>query len=170
MNLVTVSRLQRNPTVKSEIQMRNFETSIPVGFLHLPHQPGSGHSRRSVPPLCRPVRIRCPCWSECREIVHNVTNDRSVRTGPDPTDRTTYVRTYDNVYVPPVPEPNRTVPVPPVPVRPGPARPGPYRSVTDVTGTGTERTNEERTTGRKPAVRYRNTYRTFPFNGTVRDR
>ena len=32
MNLVTVSRLQRNPTVKSEIQMRNFETSIPVGF------------------------------------------------------------------------------------------------------------------------------------------
>ena len=33
MNLVTVSRLQRNPTVKSEIQMRNFEASIPVGFL-----------------------------------------------------------------------------------------------------------------------------------------
>ena len=33
MNLVTVSRLQRNPTVKTEIQMRNFETSIPVGFL-----------------------------------------------------------------------------------------------------------------------------------------
>ena len=31
MNLVTVSRLQRNPTVKSEIQMRNFETSIPAG-------------------------------------------------------------------------------------------------------------------------------------------
>ena len=31
-NLVTVSRLQRNPTVKSEIQMRNFEASIPVGF------------------------------------------------------------------------------------------------------------------------------------------
>lgn len=36
MNLVTVSRLQRNPTVKSEIQMRNFETSIPVGFLCYP--------------------------------------------------------------------------------------------------------------------------------------
>ena len=32
MNLVTVSRLQRNPTVKAEIQMRNFEASIPVGF------------------------------------------------------------------------------------------------------------------------------------------
>ena len=36
MNLVTVSRLQRNPTVKSEIQMRNFEASIPVGFLCYP--------------------------------------------------------------------------------------------------------------------------------------
>ncbi len=36
MNLVTVSRLQRNPTVKSEIQMRNFETSIPVGFFAYP--------------------------------------------------------------------------------------------------------------------------------------
>lgn len=36
MNLVTVSRLQRNPTVKSEIQMRNFETSIPVGFFTYP--------------------------------------------------------------------------------------------------------------------------------------
>lgn len=36
MNLVTVSRLQRNPTVKSEIQMRNFEASIPVGFFTYP--------------------------------------------------------------------------------------------------------------------------------------
>lgn len=36
MNLVTVSRLQRNPTVKSEIAMRNFETSIPVGFFTYP--------------------------------------------------------------------------------------------------------------------------------------
>ena len=35
-NLVTVSRLQRNPTVKSEIQMRNFEASIPVGFFTYP--------------------------------------------------------------------------------------------------------------------------------------
>ncbi len=35
-NLVTVSRLQRNPTVKSEIQMRGFETSIPVGFFTYP--------------------------------------------------------------------------------------------------------------------------------------
>ena len=36
MNLVTLSRLQRNPTVKSELQMRNFETSIPVGFMCYP--------------------------------------------------------------------------------------------------------------------------------------
>ena len=36
MNLVTVSRVQRNPTVKAEIQMRNFEASIPVGFFRYP--------------------------------------------------------------------------------------------------------------------------------------
>ena len=36
MDLVTVSRLQRNPTVKTEIQMRNFEASIPVGFFTYP--------------------------------------------------------------------------------------------------------------------------------------
>lgn len=36
MNLVTVSRLQRNPTVKTEIRMRNFEESIPVGFFTYP--------------------------------------------------------------------------------------------------------------------------------------
>ena len=36
MNLVTVSRLQRNPTVKAEIKQRNFEASIPVGFFCYP--------------------------------------------------------------------------------------------------------------------------------------
>ncbi len=36
MNLVTVSRLQRNPTVKAEIQQKNFESSIPVGFFTYP--------------------------------------------------------------------------------------------------------------------------------------
>ena len=36
MNMVTVSRLQRNPTVKSEIQMRGFDASIPVGFFTYP--------------------------------------------------------------------------------------------------------------------------------------
>ena len=39
MNLVTLSRLERNPTVKSEIKMRNFENSIPVGFLTYPLSP-----------------------------------------------------------------------------------------------------------------------------------
>lgn len=36
MNLVTVSRLQRNPTVKNEIKMRDFETSLPAGFFAYP--------------------------------------------------------------------------------------------------------------------------------------
>ena len=45
MNLVTVSRVQRNPTVKTEIKMRNFETSIPVGFFCYPVQPGFRHHR-----------------------------------------------------------------------------------------------------------------------------
>ena len=62
MNLVTVSRLQRNPTVKSEIQMRNFEASIPVGFFTIrsARQQISQHSRQ------RPFlsgKIRCRCWS-----------------------------------------------------------------------------------------------------------
>ena len=36
MNLVTLSRLTRNPTVKEEIKLRNFETSLPVGFVTYP--------------------------------------------------------------------------------------------------------------------------------------
>ena len=36
MNLVTVSRIQRNPTVKTEIKMRNFEANIPLGFFCYP--------------------------------------------------------------------------------------------------------------------------------------
>ena len=36
MNLVTVARLERNPTVKAEIQQKHFETSIPAGFLCYP--------------------------------------------------------------------------------------------------------------------------------------
>lgn len=40
-NLVTVSRLQRNPTVKNEIKLRNFEASIPVWLFQLSNQPGS---------------------------------------------------------------------------------------------------------------------------------
>ena len=47
MNLVTVSRLQRNPTVKSEIQMRNFEASIPVDVFYLSDQSGGRYHRVS---------------------------------------------------------------------------------------------------------------------------
>lgn len=36
MNLVTVSRLQRNPTIKTEIKERGFEKSVPAGFLNYP--------------------------------------------------------------------------------------------------------------------------------------
>lgn len=36
MNLITVSRVQRNPTVKTEIRMRNFEANIPLGFFCYP--------------------------------------------------------------------------------------------------------------------------------------
>ena len=43
MDLVSVSRLQRNPTVKSEIQMRNFEASIPVGFFTYPISQAADH-------------------------------------------------------------------------------------------------------------------------------
>ena len=50
MNLVTVSRVQRNPTVKAEIQMRNFEGQHPGRFLLLSYQPGGGYHR--VPRDC----------------------------------------------------------------------------------------------------------------------
>ena len=44
MNLVTLARLERNPTVKSEIQMRGFQHSIPMGF-DLSRQPDGGYYR-----------------------------------------------------------------------------------------------------------------------------
>ena len=69
MNLVTVSRLQRNPTVKSEIQMRNFETSIPVGFFTYPiSQPAdiTAFGATTVPA----GEDQMPMLEQCREIVH----------------------------------------------------------------------------------------------------
>ena len=59
MDLVTVSRLQRNPTVKSEIQMRNFETSIPVASSPTPLA-RRRTSRPSRLPRFPWVRIRLP--------------------------------------------------------------------------------------------------------------
>ena len=69
MNLVTVSRLQRNPTVKSEIQMRNFETSIPVGFFTYPISQAadiSAFGATTVPA----GEDQMPMLEQCREIVH----------------------------------------------------------------------------------------------------
>ena len=62
MNMVTVSRLQRNPTVKAEIQLRNFDASIPVGFFTTPS------ARLRTLPLSRQqlslwVKIRSQCWN-----------------------------------------------------------------------------------------------------------
>ncbi|HBZ53711.1 MAG TPA: tryptophan--tRNA ligase, partial [Eubacterium sp.] len=68
MNLVTVSRLQRNPTVKSEIQMRNFETSIPVGFFTYPISQASDITAFKA--NCVPVgEDQLPMIEQTREIV-----------------------------------------------------------------------------------------------------
>ena len=69
MNLVTVSRLQRNPTVKSEIQMRNFETSIPVGFFTYPISQASDITafRATTVPA---GEDQMPMVEQTREIVH----------------------------------------------------------------------------------------------------
>ena len=69
MNLVTVSRLQRNPTVKSEIHMRNFETSIPVGFFCYPISQAAditAFGATTVPA----GEDQMPMLEQCREIVH----------------------------------------------------------------------------------------------------
>lgn len=68
MNLVTVSRLQRNPTVKSEIQMRNFETSIPVGFFTYPISQAADITAFKATTV--PVgEDQEPMIEQCREIV-----------------------------------------------------------------------------------------------------
>ena len=69
MNLVTVSRLQRNPTVKSEIHMRNFETSIPVGFFTYPISQAADITafKATTVPAGEDQR---PMIEQCCEIVH----------------------------------------------------------------------------------------------------
>ena len=71
MNLVTVSRLQRNPTVKSEIQLRNFETSIPVGFFTYPISQASDITafRATTVPAGEDQE---PMIEQAREIVRRV--------------------------------------------------------------------------------------------------
>lgn len=69
MNLVTVSRLQRNPTVKTEIQMRNFETSIPVGFFTYPISQAADITAFKATTV--PVgEDQSPMIEQTREIVH----------------------------------------------------------------------------------------------------
>lgn len=69
MNLVTVSRVQRNPTVKAEIQMRNFETSIPVGFFCYPISQASDITAFRATDV--PVgEDQLPMLEQCKEIVH----------------------------------------------------------------------------------------------------
>lgn len=69
MNLVTVSRLQRNPTVKTEIKMRNFETSIPVGFFTYPISQASDITAFKATTV--PVgEDQMPMVEQTREIVH----------------------------------------------------------------------------------------------------
>ena len=69
MDLVTVSRLQRNPTVKSEIQMRKFETSIPVGFFTYPISQAADITAFMATTV--PVgEDQAPMIEQTREIVH----------------------------------------------------------------------------------------------------
>ena len=69
MNLVTVSRVQRNPTVKAEIQMRNFEASIPVGFFCYPISQASDITAFRATDV--PVgEDQLPMLEQCKEIVH----------------------------------------------------------------------------------------------------
>ena len=70
MTLVTVSRVQRNPTVKSEIQMRGFESSIPVGFFCYPISQAADITAFRA--TCVPVgEDQMPMIEQCREIVHS---------------------------------------------------------------------------------------------------
>ena len=68
MNLVTLSRLQRNPTVKNEIKLRGFETSIPVGFLNYPISQAADITAFEA--TCVPVGDdQLPMIEQAREIV-----------------------------------------------------------------------------------------------------
>ena len=69
MDLVTVSRLQRNPTVKTEIKMRNFETSIPVGFFTYPISQAADITAFKATTV--PVgEDQAPMIEQAQEIVH----------------------------------------------------------------------------------------------------
>lgn len=70
MNLVTVARVGRNPTVKSEIKMRDFKTSIPLGFFTYPVSQAADITafRATAVPV---GEDQMPMLEQCREIVHS---------------------------------------------------------------------------------------------------
>ncbi len=84
MNLVTVSRVQRNPTVKAEIAMRNFEASIPVGFFVYPISQAADITafRATTVPV---GEDQMPMLEQCKEIVHkfNMTYGEGVLIEPE---------------------------------------------------------------------------------------
>ena len=87
MNLVTVSRLQRNPTVKAEIQQKNFETSIPVGFMCYPISQAADITAFKANTV--PVgEDQLPMIEQTREIVHK----------------------FNEIYAPVLVEPNALLP------------------------------------------------------------
>ena len=69
MNLISVSRVQRNPTVKTEIKMRNFEANIPLGFFCYPVSQAADITafRATTVPA---GEDQMPMLEQCREIVH----------------------------------------------------------------------------------------------------
>ncbi|MBE6156469.1 MAG: tryptophan--tRNA ligase [Firmicutes bacterium] len=70
MNLVTVARLHRNPTVKSEVKLRGFEESIPSGFLNYPVSQAADITAFAATTI--PVGDdQLPMIEQTREIVHS---------------------------------------------------------------------------------------------------
>ena len=73
MNLVTLNRLQRNPTVKNEIGLRGFNNSIPVGFLNYPISQAADITAFEA--TCIPVGVdQLPMIEQTREIVKSFNN------------------------------------------------------------------------------------------------
>lgn len=69
MDLVTVARVQRNPTVKAEIQQKNFEASVPLGFFCCPVSQAADITAFHATHV--PVgEDQKPMLEQCREIVH----------------------------------------------------------------------------------------------------
>lgn len=72
-NLVTLARLQRNPTVKTEISQKNMQKSLPVGFLIYPISQAADITAFDA--TCVPVgEDQMPVIEQCREIVHTFNN------------------------------------------------------------------------------------------------